>query len=309
MSIISPVYNEAAGIQIFCNELLELFSNTEYELEIILCTDPSSDGTEKIIQDIHNRDSRVKMICFARRVGQDKATQAGIDYAHGDAVIVMDSDLQDPIEAIPIFLDEWEKGAKVVYATRVSRDQENLLKRLFANLFYRVLSSFSEVEIPRNTGDFRLMDKRVIEEIRKYREDSFFLRALTPVVGFETKKVEISRQARKVGTTKYNRFFGGIKAAVVAIYGYTNVIQKVFLALEVFFFVCLFLFVVYVSIFGLNFKITPNIIFSVMIIIGLSVLTLLSFMGWILASYLDRVYKQGRNRPNYTVAHKIGIVD
>jgi glycosyltransferase involved in cell wall biosynthesis len=307
ISIVSPVYNESAGIKSFCEAIFMVFNNAKYDLEIILCVDPSTDGTESLIEEIHKNDHRVKLISFARRVGQDKATQAGIDFANGDAVIVMDSDHQDPIDTIPIFLEEWEKGAQIVYATRISRKQENLVKRFSANLFYRVLNSFSEVDIPRNTGDFRLMDKRVVTELRKYREDTFFLRALTPVIGFETKRIEISRPARLVGETKYNRFFGGIKAAFIAIYGYTNLIQKIFLALTLVFFLTLVLFLLYFSLFSFKIPNSPNTVLFLLIFFGLSVLLLLSFMGWVLASYLDRIYKQGRNRPNYTVAYKIGI--
>lgn len=307
ISIVSPVYNEADGIDAFCRELLKVFDKSNYTVEIILCLDPSTDGTEEVIKAIHIKDPRVKMIRFARRVGQDKATQAGIDFATGDAVIVMDCDLQDPVETIPVFLSEWEKGYYVVYATRISREEENPVKRFSANLFYRVLNRFSDVEIPRNTGDFRLMDQVVIKELRKYREDSFFLRALTPVIGFETKKVEISRQARKVGTTKYNRYFGGIKAAMVAIYGYTNVIQKIFLLislLSLFFLVSVILFLLSYEI---SFRVTSSTLFLSLIICTLSLSAIVSFMGWTVSSYLDRIYKQGRNRPNYTISYTIGI--
>jgi dolichol-phosphate mannosyltransferase len=307
ISIVSPVYNEAPGIRDFCDELFKIFKDLNYELEIILCADPSTDGTERVIQEIHKNDNRVKLISFARRVGQDKATQAGIDFANGDAVIVMDSDLQDPIDAIPLFLNEWKNGAQIVYGTRVSRKKENLLKRFFANLFYRILNAFSEVDIPRNTGDFRLMDKRVVEELRKYKEDSFFLRALTPVIGFTTQKIEISRPARQVGETKYNRFFGGIKAAVIAIYGYTNFMQKIFLGLAILFSILILVFFIIFLNYDLSRSASSETILFVVIFFGVSILFLVSFLGWILTSYLDRIYKQGRNRPNYTIAYKIGF--
>jgi glycosyltransferase involved in cell wall biosynthesis len=307
ISIVSPVYNERAGIQSFCKEIVETFKSTKYEIEILLCTDPSTDGTEALIQEIHNSDDRIKLISFSRRVGQDKATQAGIDFANGDAVIVMDSDLQDPIEAIPLLIEEWENGAQVVYATRISRKHENPIKRLSANVFYRILDSFAEVPIPRNTGDFRLMDKCVIQELRKYREDSFFLRALTPVIGFQTKKIEIMRPARLLGETKYNRFLGGFKAAFVAIYGYTNLLQKIFLALFLLFASSILLFIAFLSFFSLEFRTSSSMLAFLLVFFGLSNLLLLSFVGWILTSYLDRIYKQGRNRPNYTIAYTVGI--
>lgn len=307
ISIVSPVFNEADGINAFCCELLKVFEKSDYAVEIILCIDPSTDGTEEVVKTIAMNDPRVKIIRFARRVGQDKATQAGIDFANGDAVIVMDCDLQDPVETIPIFLSEWKKGYKIVYATRISREDENPVKRFTANLFYRVLDRFSEVEIPRNTGDFRLIDQVVVKELRKYREDSFFLRALTPVIGFETKKVEISRHARRVGTTKYNRYFGGIKAAMVAIYGYTNIIQKIFLLitlLSMFFLSIIFLYLVS---FEFSFKLTSSTLFLSLLICTLTLSAVVSFLGWTVSSYLDRIYKQGRNRPNYTIAYTIGL--
>jgi dolichol-phosphate mannosyltransferase len=307
ISVVSPVYNEASNLQNFCDELFALFDKTSYQLEIIFCMDPSTDGTEELIKKLHDGDSRVKLISFSRRVGQDKATQAGIDFAGGDAVIVMDCDLQDPIGAIPSFLNEWESGVKVVYGKRISRKKENLIKKFSANLFYRVLNTFSESKIPRNTGDFRLIDKRVIVELRKFREDSFFLRALTPYVGFKTKEVPISRESRLSGHTKYNRYFGGLKTAMVAIFGYTNFIQKIFLFLFIFYFFCLvFIFIIFV-ILGLYPTATFAILMNLIVFFSFNILLLLSFMGWVIAQYLNRIYKQGMYRPNYIVDYVLGI--
>jgi|LakMenEpi03Aug12_release.lakeMendotaPanAssembly.Ray.scaffolds.fasta_scaffold09310_16 glycosyltransferase involved in cell wall biosynthesis len=307
ISIVSPVYNEALGIQSFCNKIIELLNGGNYDFEIILCTDPSTDGTEEIISTMHLNDPRVKLVSFSRRVGQDKATQAGLDFAQGDAVIVMDCDLQDPIETIPKFILEWEKGAKVVYARRTSRKKENPIKRISANLFYRVLRAFSDVEIPRDAGDFRLMDKCVVIELRKYREDSFFLRAVTPLVGFLTTEVEIARQPREAGETKYNRYFGGVKAAMVAIYGYTNLLQKIFLVLAFFFLSSSGIFTL--ILFTFNFEANHNAILYILVMFGFSTMFLVSFLGWILTSYLDRIYKQSLRRPNYTVARRVGFDD
>lgn len=305
ISIISPVYNESSGIEIFCNRIVDLFNGINHDFEIILCTDPSTDGTEEIILSMHAIDPRIKLVRFSRRVGQDKATQAGIDFAAGDAVIVMDCDLQDPIETIPTFISEWEKGYKVVYAKRISREKENPVKQFTAKIFYRVLKAFSEVEIPKDTGDFRLMDKCVVVELRKYREDSFFLRALTPLVGFLTTEVEIVRQPREAGKTKYNRYFGGVKAAMVAIYGYTNLLQKIFLILALFFFSCMGFFTLILFILEVN--VTNTMIFYVLVIFGFGIMFLISFLGWILTSYLERIYKQSLRRPNYAVSSKVGF--
>ena len=309
ISVVSPVYNEAQGIQDFCKELIKLFNGINHELEIILCVDPSTDGTENILAEIHKVNQNVKSLVFARRVGQDKATQAGIDFAEGDAVIVMDSDQQDPIDVLPLFLNEWENGFKIVYATRISRKKENYIKRISANLFYRILSSTSAVQIPRNTGDFRLMDKSVILELRKYREDSFFLRALTPLIGFESKKIEIARPAREIGQTKYNRYFGGVKAAMVGIFGYTNFIPQIFLAFAALFTTCLIVFIPSIQIIKEKTSLFPTNIEITIVIFGLLILTLLSFTSWIITSYLNRIYLQVRNRPTYTLAKKIGFND
>lgn len=307
VSIVSPVYNEVSNLQRFCDELFEIFAKTTYHVEIIFCMDPSTDGTEDLIKKLHNRDPRVKLISFSRRVGQDKATQAGIDFAGGDAVIVMDCDLQDPVEAIPSFLNEWELGAKVVYATRISREKENLIKKFSANLFYRVLNTFSESNIPRNTGDFRLLDKRVVVELRKFREDSFFLRALTPYVGFKTKQVLISRIARLSGQTKYNRYFGGLKTAMIAIFGYTNFIQKIFLFLLAFYSICLIFVVLVFVILGLHPQTTFAMLMNLILFFSFNLLLLLSFIGWVIAQYLNRIYKQGMNRPNYIIDYVLGL--
>jgi dolichol-phosphate mannosyltransferase len=171
--------------------------------ELILVNDGSRDRSPEIMRELHSRDSRVKVVSFARNFGHQVAITAGADYARGDAVVVMDADLQDPPEAIPELLARWREGYEVVYAVRSERKGETWFKEFTAKLFYRIIYRITDIDIPRDTGDFRLMDRKVVDALKTMREKHRFMRGLSVWVGFRQTGVQYVRAERYAGETKY----------------------------------------------------------------------------------------------------------
>jgi dolichol-phosphate mannosyltransferase len=188
--------------------------NCTYEL--VFALDPSPDRTEEVILEQIKRNPNIKLIVFSRRFGQPAATMAGIFSCQGDNCVVIDVDLQDPPELIADMYKKLQDGYEVVYAKRRSREGETLLKRLIAYVGYNVINKFSDVEIPRNTGDYRIMTRRVIEELARLNESHGFLRGLVAYVGFKQTFVEYDRDPRYSGIGNYNRFTGSLKVLVLA---------------------------------------------------------------------------------------------
>jgi dolichol-phosphate mannosyltransferase len=171
--------------------------------ELVLINDGSSDGTFRAMRALHERDRRVRVVDFSRNFGHQIAISAGLDYARGDAVIIMDSDLQDPPEVIPQLIARWKAGVEVVYAQRARRTGETRFKLLTAAAFYRLIARITSVQIPRDTGDFRLLDRRVVETLVTMREHHRFMRGLSAWVGFRQEAVPYDRHERFAGATKY----------------------------------------------------------------------------------------------------------
>jgi dolichol-phosphate mannosyltransferase len=212
LSLIVPVYNEEKTVEAFLAAVQSALKPATDDYEIIFALDPSSDRTEELIMAARAGDDRIKLLRFSRRFGQPSATWAGLCYASGRAAVVIDCDLQDPPELIPEMRRLWlEEGWKVVIPQRRSREGENFVKRAVAYLGYWFINKTAVVEIPRNTGDFRLLDRRVIDELLKLKESHGFLRGLTAVVGFSTKLLPFDRQARQGGRGKYNPLTGSIQ--------------------------------------------------------------------------------------------------
>lgn len=208
LSIVSPVYNELGNIGPFVEQVSAEMEKTDVDFEIIFCVDPSTDGTESLIRELHKVNPRVKMLRFSRRFGQPSATLAGLHLATGDAVVVMDVDLQDPPSVLPEMIREWQLGSPIVLAKRRSRTGEPVSKKWISSVGYSFLNKFAEVPIPADTGDFRLLDRHVVDELKAFPETNSFLRGLVAMVGFDTTTVEFDRPERFEGTTKYNRWIG-----------------------------------------------------------------------------------------------------
>ena len=204
ISIVIPMYNEHE-IANMCykriNEVIKQLNN--YEYEIIFINDGSKDNTQLILEEIAKEDKNVKILSFSRNFGHQAAVTAGIKYVTGDAIVIMDADLQDPPELIPDMLKLWEDGNEVIYGKRKARKGESLFKLMTAKMFYNTLNALSDVDIPKDTGDFRLVDRKVVDTINNLPEHNKFLRGLCSWVGYKQYAYEYERQERKAGKTKY----------------------------------------------------------------------------------------------------------
>jgi dolichol-phosphate mannosyltransferase len=202
-SVVAPVYNEEALVAEFCRRAIAALEPLGEPFEIVLVNDGSRDHSPDIIRRLHEQDPRVKVVNFSRNFGHQIAITAGMDYAQGQAVTVIDSDLQDPPEVIPRMIDEWKRGFQVVYGVRGERTGETAFKLATASLFYRLIRKITNVDIPLDAGDFRLMDRRVVDALNTMREQKRFMRGLSVWVGFRQTGVTYKRDARTAGETKY----------------------------------------------------------------------------------------------------------
>ena len=202
-SIVAPVRNEEALVTEFYRRVVAALEPLGEPFEIVLVNDGSTDRSPEILRQLHVADQRVKVINFSKNFGHQIAITAGIDYARGQAVVVIDSDLQDPPELILRLIEKWEQGFQVVYAVRAEREGETAFKRATASFFYQLIRRITNVDIPADAGDFRLMDRKVVDALKQMREQKRFMRGLSAWVGFEQTGVNYKRDARKAGETKY----------------------------------------------------------------------------------------------------------
>ena len=208
LSIVVPVYNEENGIAPFLERTEKVVEELDCDYEIIFSLDPSTDRTYEVIKENMKRNHNIKLITMSRRFRQAAATMAGVLNCTGDICVVIDVDLQDPPEVITDLVKKWKEGYDVVYAQRIDRQGETRIRKLIDLTAYRVINFLSDVEIPVDTADFRLINRRVIEEIRKMPETNMFFRGMVSYVGFKQTAVRYHREAREADTSKYNRFFG-----------------------------------------------------------------------------------------------------
>jgi glycosyltransferase involved in cell wall biosynthesis len=299
-SIVTPIYDEEGNINLLYNRILDVMSSQDDSWELIMVNDGSRDRSLELIEQLAIQDSRVKVINFARNFGHQIAVTAGIDYANGDAVILMDADLQDPPEVILDLIAKWREGYEVVYAIRAERQGESQFKIWTAKLFYRLIYRITDVNIPLDTGDFRLMDRKVVDVLRKMREHNRFIRGMTSWVGFKQTGVEYVRHARHSGETKYP-LRKMIRFAWDAITGFS------YFPLQV---------MIYVSAL-LGFLATATVPVIVLlrlfrgpdffggqattIVLLLMVSSFQLFFLFILGQYVARIYDETRGRPLYVV--------
>jgi polyisoprenyl-phosphate glycosyltransferase len=205
LSVVVPVYFQEKGLHELHRRLTAALTKiTDMDYEIILVNDGSTDRSFEIMKDIHANDEKVKVINFSRNFNQQMALTAGLDHAHGDAIVIIDDDLQDPPEIIEKMVEKWREGFKVVYGVRSKRRGESTFKLLTAKIFYRVVNRLSDIEIPIDSGDFRLLDRVVVNALRSMKEESRYLRGLVAWIGYSQCAVEYERAPRFAGTTNYN---------------------------------------------------------------------------------------------------------
>jgi glycosyltransferase involved in cell wall biosynthesis len=202
-SIVAPIYNELANIPELYRRVKEVMDSTNEPWELLLVDDGSIDGSTALICELAKQDKRIQPVIFARNFGHQIAITAGWDYAHGDAVVIIDADLQDPPELIIEMIKKWQEGYEVVFAVRAEREGESWFKLWTASLFYRIIYRITDVKIPLDTGDFRLMDRKVVNVLKQMRERHRFPRGMSAWVGFKQTGIEYKRAARIAGETKY----------------------------------------------------------------------------------------------------------
>lgn len=304
ISVVAPAWNEGATLREFVERLIRVLEEEGEPWEIILVDDGSTDGTPDILRQLHRRDPRVKALVFSRNFGHQVAITAGLDFAGGDAVVVMDSDLQDPPEVVFQLVERWRQGYQVVYAQRTTRQGETWFKKITASLFYRLIRRISNVDIPVDTGDFRLLDRRAADAMRSMREQHRYVRGLAAWIGFRSTAVPYARHARHAGETKYplRRM---VRFAVDGITNFSYLpLQLATYAGFVVASVSLLSIVAAVALrlfFGHALTGQATTLVSVLFLGGIQLI----FLG-IIGEYLGRIYDEVKGRPLYVVAENLG---
>lgn len=306
LSIVVPVYNEEKNIKPFIERMRAVCKSANCQYEMIFSLDPCSDNTEQEIKSYINTDPGIKLIKFSRRFGQPTATKAAIDYCTGDACVVIDVDLQDPPELIEQMVEKWREGYHVVYAQRITREGETWVKRVVSYFGYWLINSISNLSIPRNTGDFRLMDKTVVSELKKMTEPDPFLRGIVAYVGFSQYAIKYNRDARLHGKGNYNRWLGSLTIGFNGIIGFSKYPLH-FIAIMGFTisFFSFLLAAIYIVLKLLGFPIlwgNPTLVILISTLGGLQMLSL-----GIMGQYMARTFEITLKRQSYIVEESIGF--
>jgi dolichol-phosphate mannosyltransferase len=301
ISYILPVYNESDNIDILYKTVDELVaSETKYDFELIFINDGSRDNSLDKLVTLQEIDKRVSVINFSRNFGHQIAVTAGLDFALGNAVIIMDSDLQDPPKVSLELINKWQEGYDVVYAQRRTRD-DGYFKQLSAKWFYIILQKLADIDIPRNTGDFRLLDRRVVDELKKFPEHDRFLRGLVSYVGFRQTEVLFDRGKRHAGQTGYP-MKKMLKFAADGIFSFSTAPLKLISRLGVIISIASFIGIIYAS--YLKFFV-PRITVPGWTLLMISVLLIggiqLIMLG-VIGGYIGRMYTEVKNRPLYIIS-------
>lgn len=304
VSIVVPVYREEHNIPLFIERVQGVAAGQDWDWEILFVLDPSPDRSYEVIKEQMERDPHIGLLSMSRRFGQPAATIAGIMNCTGDACVVIDVDLQDPPELILPMVQKWREGYDVVYAQRRSRKGETAVKKVVAHVGYKVINHLAEVEIPRNVGDFRLMDRKVIEELRKLKEHHGFLRGLVAFVGYRQAAIPYDRDERAMGAGNYNRYLGSLRIGLNGLICFSSRPLQIISLFGVFvaflgFALGLWYFV-QKAILGVD--LTPGLSTTVIVVTFFSGVQLLS-LG-IVGEYIGRIYDEVKQRPMYIIAEK-----
>src|SRR6202165_2969373 len=308
ISVVVPVYKEAGNIRPFLQRTEAVMEKLGVGYEIIFALDPSPDDTEAVILSEIERNPAVKLILFSRRFGQPAATMAGILNCTGEKCVVIDVDLQDQPELIEQLYKKMKENYEVVYAMRTSREGETLIKKAVSYFGYSIINRLSDVQIPRNTGDFRIMSRRVIEELRRLSETHGFLRGMVAFVGFKQAAVLYSRDARLTGTGNYNRLIGSLRIGINGLVGFSSRPLQVmsmagFVVAALSFAIGLWYLVQKV----IGVDLTPGLPTTVLVVSFFSGVQLLA-LG-VVGEYIGRIYDETKRRPMYIVDRKVNFFD
>ncbi len=306
ISVIVPVYKEEENTRPFLHRMEKVLHSMKVDYEIIFCLDPSPDRTEDVIMDEINRNASIKLIVFSRRFGQPAATMAGILTCNGKACVVIDVDLQDPPELIMDMYAKLKEGYEVVYAKRKSRKGETVPKRMVSSVGYYIINKFSDVQLPRDTGDFRIMSRRVIEDLRRLNETHGFLRGLVAYVGYKQASIEYDRDERLHGRGNYNRFFGSLRIGLNGLISFSSrPLQMMSIAGGILAGFSFLLGAWYVFQKVVGFDLTPGLSTTVLVVTFFAGVQLLC-LG-LMGEYVGRIYDEVKRRPMYIIDKKLNF--
>ena len=307
LSIVIPLYNEEKNLSKLNDTLLQVLKNISISWEIIFVNDGSSDKTLKMVEDLASRNSSIKVISLTRNFGHQAALMAGLDNTTADAVITMDGDLQDPPELIPELINKWEEGFLVVYARRKNYRNDHFLKRWLSMLFYFIVKSLKMSTAPKNVGDFRLIDRRVLEELKYMRERTRYLRGMISWLGFKSAFVDYNRPDRENGKAGYS-FNQLIRLALDGFFSFSRLPLRIGLFLGVISILIGLGFMVYMiadilinDVYYHLYKFLVDVIFIFM--------GFLFILIWILGEYIGRIYHEVKGRNLYIIHKKINLDD
>ena len=307
ISLVIPMYYEEKVVEECYKRVKKSLKGiNQYESDIIFINDGSKDKTLDILQSIANQDKTVKIISFSRNFGHQAAVTAGLKEVTGDAIVIIDADLQDPPELIPEMMKLWEEGNEVIYGKRKSRKGESAFKLFTAKMFYKTLNALSDVEIPKDTGDFRLVDRKVVDTINKMPEHNKFLRGLFSWVGYKQMPFEYEREERFAGETKYP-LGKMLKLALDGIISFSTKPLKLLGGLgiiSIFISICILIYALISYAFKLNNLSAgwTSIMVTVTFFAGVQLVSL-----WIMSEYIGRIYDETKQRPQYIIDKKINI--
>ncbi|MEO7346739.1 MAG: glycosyltransferase family 2 protein [Opitutaceae bacterium] len=305
--MVVPVYNEEANLSEFLRRLRVALSTITEAYEVIFALDPSTDRSEETILLQRGTDPRLKLLKFSRRFGQPMATLAGLEYSSGEAVVIIDVDLQDPPELLIEMVAKWREGYDVVLPQRRHRTGEPWIKKIIATTGYRVINKVAEVSIPPNTGDFRLLSRRVVTELLKLKESHGFLRGMVSIVGFRQALIPFDRPARFAGQTNYNRFLGSLRIGFNGIFCFSTYALRLstflgfILAGGAFAFALLYLVAKLFNLFPFASG-NPTIVILILFLGGIQLISV-----GILGEYIGRIYEEVRSRPKFIVERTEGF--
>ena len=303
ISVVVPVYNEEENIKTFLERTVATINKIKIDYEILFIADPCEDRTEKIIKEHIAENSKIKLIVLSRRFGQPAATMAGIQNITGDRCVIIDCDLQDPPELIFDMNKKIDDGFDVVLTRRKSRKGETIIKKIITKVGYIFIEKITDIKIPKDTGDFRIVSKKIIENLKNFKEPNAFLRGLVAYVGFKQTFIDYDRDERLEGNSKYNKYLGSIKIAFNGIFGFSS--KPLFLMSVLGFSFALLSFLVgiyYIIIKLIDHNVTPGLSSTILFITFFSGLNL--FGLGLLGEYVGRIYDEVKDRPNFIIDKK-----
>ncbi len=300
ITILAPAYNEQEVLNLLYERLVKLMDeNTNYDFEVLLVNDGSKDRTFEIMKELREKDKRICYLNLSRNYGKETAMIAGLDYCKGDAVVIIDADLQDPPELIPEMIKYWEEGYDDVYARRRTRDGETWLKKFTSKMYYRILQSFTSIQLQIDTGDFRLLDRRCVEALKSMRENQRYTKGLFSFIGYNKKEILYDRDARAAGKTKYN-YGRMINLSIDGITSFTTSPLRWAAIFGMVISFVAFVYMIYIIIKTIATGVDVPGYASLMVVILFLGGIQLVFLG-VIGEYLGRTFNESKHRPLYFI--------